>query len=113
MTPDGVTSCIQRAAAALEPGAAPLTTDAVDARLTECAGIQLCVMAEIRRIERRLQSAYETASAGLGRLAQTRRLADRGEELAALRLRLSRLMGELRKRRDRLATGPPPQRRAD
>ena len=113
MTPDGVSSRIQRAAAALEPGGVALTIDQVDDLLTECAGIQLCVTAEVRRTDRQLRSAYETAADGLGSIAQTRLLAERSKELTEVRSRLSRVISELRSRRDRLAAGRPPQRPAD
>jgi hypothetical protein len=113
VTPDGVGSRIQRAAAALDRGGLALTIDQVDDLLTECAGIQLYVMADVRRTDRRLRAAYETAAAGLGSVTQTRRLAERSKELAAVHSRLLRVISELRSRRDRLATGRPPQRPAD
>jgi hypothetical protein len=76
-----------------------------DELLTDCAGVMLSIAAELRRVDRGLDIAAQSAANGRHGGAEAERLANRREELTAERSRLSSLIAELRERRDGLTRG--------
>jgi len=104
MKPKRAASLAERVAALRSAGSQACRSE-VDELLTECAAALLALSAEVRRVDRRLHGAVQTADEGLEALAEARRLADRRNQLDREHSSLSKLIADLRGRRAGLAGG--------